>query len=112
MIRKKANFEAVFHIPNGKIVKNIWTGKYVEDKDTEIYRDYFIFEYDEKTDESTYKEELLHLLRRLCNKEGFTHITIWVDGRVKNVFKISKVDKDYYDNWIDVINDIENRMMP
>lgn len=91
--------------------KNIWTGKYVEDKDTEIYRDYFIFEYDEKTYESTYKEELLCLLRRLCNKEGFTHITIWVDSRVENVFRISKVDKNCYDNWIGVINDIEKGLV-
>lgn len=108
MIRKKANFEAIFHVPNGKIVKNVWTGQYVEDKNTEVYKDYFVFEYDEATKESTYKKELLYLLRNLFDQEGFTHITIWVDGRVKNVFRISRVDKNYYDNWINVIEDVEN----
>jgi len=112
MKRKKANFEAIFYIPNGKMVKNVWTGQYVEDKDIEIYKDYFVFEYDEATKTSTYKEELLYLLRSLFDQEGFTHITIWIDGIVKNVFKISRVDKGYHDNWIDVIEEIENSNSP
>lgn len=101
---KTVTYKAICWVPNGNKRYDIWTGKYIEDKDPKIITGEVEYYIDNNV--SNYMYKLIQLIRQLQQEDGFTHLTIFSsEGYIKHCFRISKVEKI---TWEDVINNILN----
>lgn len=90
---KTANYEAMFHCVNG---------------DVEWERGCFMFMYNPVSMKSNYRERLIEFLENIENRHKMYHVTIWVDGMVQNVLRISNVDRLFPKDWEGVLQNIRN----
>lgn len=106
---KKAKYRSICWIPNGKKRFDIWSQKEVDDKDNKEITGTIYYEYDDNKNYSTYKNQLINLIQNINNNNiGFTYLEIFQDGRLLNVFRISKVDKACFKTWEQAIEYIKN----
>lgn len=101
---RKAEYTAIYWVSNGGKVYDIWQKKEVEDKDKIEITGIIEFESDDY--KSNYSQKLIDKIRELQNNNGFTHITVFEKGRLKDCYRISKVEK--IKTWDQVIEQIKN----
>lgn len=96
--------KAIYWQKNGKKRFDIWQQKEIDDKDNIDVEDVLSYTTDEQGNNSNYKDALINKIIELnSTMKGLTHLEVWGNGQLFNIFRISNSKEAKFNNWNEVI---------